>query len=239
MPERFSASVASKHIACHASANLELAIPGWTPPADEGSTVASSKGTDMHSVLEAAAVFSPREMQGLAEAMAYVAELRRKRRFTREVEAQGTGWWLTSKPHTRADLLLYTQDELHVVDYKFGRILVDPIGNSQGMYYSLAFLDRAPKAKGVHFHIVQPFVDNISSVFFTLNELDQFRLDCIAAETAVNAGSVTFTPNDHCTFCPANPHSRSAKGSPLCPAMMQLLYPHTQIDEDSILDSLT
>ena len=48
------------------------------------------------------------------------------------------------------------------------------------------------------------------------------------------AGDTTLVPNDHCTFCPANPHSRGDKGSPLCPPMMQKLYPF-DVDEDAIL----
>ena len=36
MPERFSASNAAKHMACPASANLELAIPNYQPPVDDG-----------------------------------------------------------------------------------------------------------------------------------------------------------------------------------------------------------
>lgn len=238
MAERFSASVAAKHLACPASANLELAIPGWTPPADDGSTAASIKGTDIHHILELSAAYTPREMEGIAEAMMYVAQLRQSRRFKLLTEAQSKGWWLQDEPGTTSDVVLYVQDELHVVDYKFGKIPVDVHGNTQGMYYALAFLPLAPKAKGVWFHIVQPFANNIEKVFFTLDELEQFRLDCIAAEAKIVAGDTTFQPSDACMFCPANPHTRGAKGTPMCPAMLDLLYPLPKTDEDAILDDL-
>lgn len=236
MPERLSASAASKHVHCHASANLELAIPGYTPPPAGGTTAASIRGTDMHEILERAGAYSAKQMAGIARAMAYVAGLRTQRRFKTLLEAHLTGWWLKSTPPTTADVVLYVQDQLDVVDYKFGEIPVEVQGNSQGKYYCAAALPLAPKAKGATFHIVQPFADNIESVFFTRAELQQFMDETARAEAAIAAGSVTFTPGDHCTFCPANPHTRGAKGSALCPAMLELLYPTPPIDEDEILD---
>lgn len=238
MAERLSASAASKHLGCHASANLELAIPGYQPPPRGGDTAASVKGTDIHELLEKAGAYTPKEMLGIAQAMAYVAELRQTRRFKMLREAKGSGWWLKSEPPTTSDVVLHVADELHIVDYKFGKIPVSVDDNDQGKYYALAFLPLSPKAKGVWFHIVQPFADNIEKVFFTLAELEKFRLDTIAAESAIQAGDTTFTPGDHCQFCPANPHTRGAKGSMLCPAMVQLLYPRPPLDEDAIFASL-
>ena len=84
---------------------------------------------------------------------------------------------------------------------------------------------------------MQPFADIYDSVYFTAAELEQFRLDTIAADDAIQGGDVTFGPSDACKFCPANPHSRGAKGSPMCPAMIKMLYPHP-LDEDAILDML-
>lgn len=234
--ERFSASVASKHIACHASANLELAIPDITLPGPSEDTAASARGTAMHLILEQAGAYTARQMLGIARAMQYVAELRMKRRFKILLEADGTGWWLTDTPRTKADVVLYVADEIHVVDYKFGTIPVAAAGNSQGKYYALAFAPLAQKAKGVWFHIVQPFADNIESVFFTAAELEEFKQETIAADVAIQAGSTKFGPSDACMFCPANPHGRGTKADKFCPAMMQVLYP-SNIDEDALLAS--
>ena len=239
MPERFSASVADKHLACHASANLPLAIPGWQNPPNDGDTKASVLGSNMHEILERSGEFTAKQMMWMAEAMMYVAELRTRRRFKMEREVSGEGWWLQQnpKPNTKADVLLYTRDELHVVDYKFGGIFVDANDNTQGKYYSLAFLSRAPKAKEVHFHLVQPPAKNFAEVVFSMQELEQFMQESLAAEAAILAGSTKFGPTVHgCKFCPANPHSRGAKGSPFCPAMMNLLYPRPKINEDAFLD---
>ena len=231
--ERLSASNAAKHMACHASANLEVAIPGYTPPVIED-TKASSKGTDMHEVLERSGEFTPKEQAAMAEAMAYVAELRQQRRFTQLLEAEGKGWWLQSQPGTKADVVLYVSDQLEVVDYKFGKIPVDVFDNAQLKYYALAFAPLAPKAAGVTVHIVQPLANNIESVWITAAELEQFKQESIAAETAILAGSVTFGPSDHCKFCPANPHGRGVKGKPYCPTLRQMYYPMT-LDVDDVL----
>ena len=224
-PRRLSASSAGMMVTCHASAHLELAIPGYTPPVDPDGQAANIKGTKIHKIMEDIGEFTPAEMLGIAKAIEYVANLRKGRRFKMLREAKSTGWWLPDEPGTTADVVLYVTDEIHVIDYKFGRIPVEADDNSQGKYYSLSFSPLAPKAKGVTFHVVQPFADNIDSTFFTTAELAQFQDETIAAHAAIQAGDTTFTPSDYCTFCPANPHSRARKGSSMCPAMMDLLYP--------------
>ena len=232
--ERLSASNAAKHMSCHASANLELAIPGWTEPT-ASDTKASARGTNMHTVLESSGEFTPSEQMAMAEAMLYVAALRKTRRFTQLLEAAGEGWWLKSKPKTMGDVVLYVADQLDVVDYKFGKIPVDVLDNKQLFYYALAFSFLAPKAKGVTVHIVQPLANNITSVWISTAELEAFRLESIAAEDAIEAGDTTFGPSENCKFCPANPHGRGLKGRPFCPAMMKMLYPSHALDVDDVL----
>lgn len=235
--ERFSASVAEKHVSCHASAHLELAIPGLQLPVEDRTIAnAANKGTMMHKFMEDVSVLSPKELLGLAQAIEYIATLRKKRRFKMLVEARGTGWWLSQTPNTSADVVLYVQDEIHIVDYKFGKILVEVDDNTQLKYYGLSFFPLAPKAKGVHVHIVQPFADNMDSVYFTRDELDEFRKETAAADAAIQAGSTKFNPTEKgCLFCPANPHGRGDKATHMCPVMLSILYP-PKVDEDSILD---
>lgn len=237
--ERFSASVAEKHVSCHASAHLEHAIPGLQLPVEDRTIAnAANKGTMMHKFMEDVSVLSPKELLGLAKAIEYIATLRKKRRFKMLVEASGTGWWLSKTPKTSADVVLYVQDQLEIVDYKFGKIPVEVEHNAQLMYYALAFYPLAPKAKGVTVHIVQPFADNLESVYFTREELDQFRKDTAAADAAIQAGSKMFNPTEKgCMFCPANPHSRGDKATIMCPVMMSVLYPD-KTDVDSVLDGI-
>lgn len=235
-PIRFSASYAAQFMACPGSANLELSIPGWVPPVRDETAGRKSEGTFMHDLLAQSASLKAKDMLHLAEAMAYVATLRRKRRFRMLVEETMVAEWLPSKPQTTVDVILHTRDELHVIDYKTGTIPVDAVDNAQALFYAATAAHLAPKAKFVTLHIVQPWAKTGSTVWeVTVQELNQFMTDAIATDLKITAGDTTLTPSDHCTFCPANPHSRGDKGSPLCPAMMQKHYP-LAFDEDDILN---
>ena len=235
MPERTSASVAARHLACHASANLELAIPNWVPPVeDRTKDNAANRGTAKHKMLEPIMRLPAKEVLGMARYLQYVADLRATRRFNVLVEHSVTATWLDSNPQTTADLVLYTQDEIHILDGKWGKIPVDVHDNAQLKYYAVCYAGLAPRAKGVTVHILQPAIDNFDSVFVDTNELAQFMVEMQEAEQKIQAGSTKFGPSDECKFCPANPHSRSQKGKPLCPEMLQLLYP-TYVDEAEML----
>lgn len=179
--------------------------------------------------------FTPAQMLAMGKAMVYVAELRRRRRFQIYNELKLEGWWLQSKPNTKVDVALVVSDELHIVDYKFGKIPVDVDDNKQLLYYALAASPLAPKAKGVTVHIVQTLIDNIEQVWVSKEELELFMQESIATEVAINAGDTSFNPTDNCKFCPANPHGRGIKGRPLCPALMSMLYPQHVLDEDDAL----
>jgi len=236
MTERFSASVAGRHMACHASANLELAIPNWTDPVRDETAGQKGVGTARHKMLEPIMELSPTDMMHMIRVQQYVLDLRRTRRFKVLIEEKVQATWLDSAPYTTADLVLYTKDELHVIDYKWGKIPVDVIDNEQLLFYDVCYAPLAPKAKQVTNHILQPYADNFDSWTVSAAELQKFMDHAIATEKAIAAGSLTFGPTDkHCTFCPANPHSRGDKGKPLCPAMMQILYPQNRMDEDEIL----
>lgn len=233
--ERLSASSASKHMACHASANLELAIPNWTPPEiDPNANNAANRGTAMHDTFASLMVLPVSDVKNFSDALSYVAEVRSRRRFQSLIEHEMRVDWLKTKPSTTADLVLYTQDEMHILDLKTGKIPVTAVENPQLLYYAATYGFLAPKAKGVTLHIVQPWADVMEEWYADAARIQQFMLDAKAAEFAIQQGSTMFQPGDHCTFCAANPHGRGAKGAPKCPAMMQLLYP-SFTDEAAIL----
>jgi Protein of unknown function (DUF2800) len=233
MPERFSASVAARHMACPASANLPLAIPNWTPPVVDRSPAASA-GTLKHEMLEPIMKLTQAEIQQFAVLLTYVSELRATRKFKVLVEEEVQAAWLNANSNTTADLVLFTADEIHILDWKWGRIPVEVVNNKQLLFYAACYAALSPRAKGVMLHIVQPPLGVAESWFASTTVIGDFMADAIKAERAIAGGDVTFGPSDNCTFCPANPHSRGVKGKPLCPAMMKLLYPdHT--DEDAIL----
>jgi hypothetical protein len=237
MPERFSASVAGRHIACNASANLDLAIPHWTPPIeDPDADNAANRGTEMHRIFAEAVTLPNTDTRCMAEALAYVSDIRTRRRFKVLSEQVVTAEWLSTTPPTCADLVLYVQDEMHIFDLKTGRIPVEAQDNNQLLFYAATYGPLAPKAEGVHLHIVQPWANNIETWFATTARLQQFMLQAKRAEKRIQAGSVAFSPGDHCLFCEANPHGRGAKGRPYCPAMMQMLYPQQPVDVEAMLD---
>lgn len=223
-------------MACHASANLEVAIPGYVAPVeDREADNAANRGTHRHEMLDPIMRLGRADVEGFAKILRYVADLRKTRVFKVLVEEKVKATWLTTEPETTLDLCLYTQDEIHVIDYKWGRIPVYAQGNEQCMYYGVSVSHLAPRAKGVYLHILQPAIDNFDMHFADTVELKQFMVDAQAAEAQIQAGDVTFGPSDHCKFCPANPHSRaSAKSDAKCPTMMRLLYPPV-VDEAEIL----
>lgn len=237
--EKFSASVASRHMGCSASADLEKAIPHWiAPEKDPDADNAANRGTKMHEVFAQAGAMSAKDMHMMGIAIEYTGVLRQKRRFRSLIEQPVEVEWLDSKPRTTADLVLYTKDEIHVLDLKTGKIPVEAMENSQMLYYAATYGHLAPKAAGVTLHVVQPWADNIESWFASAARIAQFMLDARAAERKILNGQLQFTPGDHCMFCPANPHSRAAKGRPFCPAMMELLYPEPKPDYAAMLEDM-
>jgi hypothetical protein len=221
-------------MACHASAHLELAIPNWSPPVVDHMAGAKGKGTRMHEMLEPLWELSVADMTHVVNVIQYVANIRAKRRFKVLVEEKVVADWLPSAPSTTVDLVFYVQEEIHIIDFKWGAIPVEVVDNKQLLYYARSYAHLAPKAKQVTVHIVQPYAGVFEAWDIDTATLAQFEAAAIVTDMAIQAGDTTFGPSDACTFCPAYPHSRSDKGKPLCPATMALLYPPI-VHEDEIL----
>jgi hypothetical protein len=224
-------------MACHGSANLELAIPNYVAPVEDRSVAnAANDGTNRHEIFAKVMDQTAGDLMKMASAIQYVADLRSTRRFKVLIEHKITAWWLQDKPSTTVDLALYTSDELHVLDLKSGKIPVPVHGNAQLKYYGACLSPLAPKAKGITLHVLQPWANGNDSVWVDNAEIAQFIVDTQATEAAIKAGDLTLSPSDNCQFCPANPHGRGLKGRPLCPVMLDLLYPSTRVDEDEMLN---
>ena len=226
MSERFSASVAGRFMSCTASADLDKVIPGWEPPIqDPDADTAANRGTLMHSLFAGVMDLPLADQKNFLKALEYVTEVQSRRRFKRLIEHNIEVDWLVKPSKTTADLVLYTKDELHVLDLKTGRIPVEAVGNRQLLFYAVTYAQFAPAAKSVSLHIVQPWADNCSEWTVTTEELSAFMDEARQAEKAIDSGQLTFSPGDHCLFCPANPHGRGGKGHPYCPELMDLYYP--------------
>lgn len=244
-------------MACSAAGNLDLAIPNWVEPVRNNRVGAKSKGHKIHELIADLITFQyettkldeegnevtsrvykngPKDLLYTAEILTYVSEIWSTRRFKVLSEEPMKAHWLDQPTDTTADLVLYTQDEMHIFDWKVGKIQVDAIDNEQLLFYAATYGILASKAKQITVHICQPWAGGMEEWVITTERLKQFIDDAVEAQRKVLRGDTTFGPSDHCTFCPANPHSRGDKGGPFCPAMMQVLYPTTGTDEEAILN---
>lgn len=238
MPERIAPSRAARLTKCSASGDLPTAIPGWVPPVVDQTKGAKGKGTEIHEALAAVVKHGGTDIDFMIEALQYFNEIRKRRRWKVAIEQEFTADFLDAGTPCYPDVVLYLQDEIHVFDWKTGGIEVDAFDNAQMKTYALCVAHLAPLAKEVHLHIVQPWArggSNMSEYIVSTEQLLKWRDELIAAEVAINTHQLVFSPGDHCTFCPANPHSRGDKGHPLCPAMLDILYPRV-VDEDAIIE---
>lgn len=242
--KKFSASQAERFIACHASADLETAIPGFIHPEqdpnaqpaipenlgyivemiekvslDTGSSKAASRGTMLHAVVATllAEFKTQGKFQQILDLFVKLNELMQKRRFKVLLEVEGVMDWLQNPTVTTADLVLYTADEIHVWDWKFGTMPVSPAA-LQLRLYGNAFKHLAPKAPGVTVHVGQP--GNYAALYYS-NEQLQHAQDLVTQhEGEVIAGDLSFNTGKQCEFCPASPFTRGAKGNISCTAFI-------------------
>jgi len=170
----------------------------------------------------------PRRLQFLADALERVADI------IDEMEAAGAddievlsevkkaATWLETAPKTTVDLIIRSKKlgRMEVIDLKMGEIEVSPIENEQLMYYAVTF--SAHLYAKVRLHIMQR--NNIDYWDVSQEKLTAWKEDMQSSEDKILGGDLTLTPGEHCKFCPANPHSRSDRGSKACPVMMTVLY---------------
>ena len=104
-------------MSCPGSADLEAAIPGYVSP-EKNENGRKGEGHRIHDLLASIITMPLRDVEKMVEALDYVAKLRRTRRFNVLAEESAVAEWLVSKPTTTVDLVLYVQDEIHVIDWK-------------------------------------------------------------------------------------------------------------------------
>lgn len=178
----------------------------------------------------------PRFILFLAEALEYVADLidEMEDDYTLLVEEKREADWLTTRPKTTADVILYDSKRFLVLDLKAGEIPVDATNNTQLMYY--AWTMGARDYSDAELHIMQR--NNFNSWIVSHERLEQWSEDMLDSERAILAGDLTLTPGAHCTFCPANPHGRGDKGNKACPVQLSMLYGErdVQVEEEAVLE---
>ncbi len=108
-----------------------------------------------------------------------------------------------------ADCLIMAPNELHIIDFKYGKgVPVDANNNSQMRLYALGALSAYQllyQFKTVHMHIVQPRINNISQETLEVNALRQWAEEVVKpkAQEATGEDGGKFSPGDWCRFCRA------------------------------------
>lgn len=132
------------------------------------------------------------------------------------------------------DLLLLQEatSEIHVIDYKFGRIQVDDAGeNYQGFFYAIAALDyfEKYKPKSVIVHFLQPRCDFITIETFSAKDIEMLREEMfkVYLRTLVEVNKREHIYNaDNCLYC---------WRKTICPAVIQTAKQTAlQYDPDAI-----
>ena len=125
-----------------------------------------------------------------------------------------------------ADCILIKGGTIVVIDYKYGQgIAVSAEGNTQMRLYGLGayqLLRDFYDIKIIETHIFQPRLDSISSDTITVEQLLAWAEDYVRprAELA-SKGKGTYTPGEHCRFCPHAGHCRE-----LTRQCMKAVYSH-------------
>lgn len=108
-----------------------------------------------------------------------------------------------------ADCLIMAHDDLHIVDFKYGKgVPVDAANNPQMRLYALGALSAYQllyRFKVVHMHIVQPRINNFSQETLGVDILKAWAADVVApkAQEAASKDGGAFNPGEWCRFCRA------------------------------------
>jgi hypothetical protein len=121
--------------------------------------------------------------------------------------------WVEGERGGSIDLIGVTEDHKTVVyvDYKFGRIGVDP-AKAQMLFYAVCaikdpkFTDMVSQAERIICAIVQPRAGGVKLHEMTAPELEGFEDRMAAAITQAQRPDAPARAGDHCLFCPAAPY---------------------------------
>lgn len=103
-----------------------------------------------------------------------------------------------------ADVLIVTNDMVHVIDLKFGAgVPVSAIKNSQLRLYGFGALNIFPNTKFVKMTINQPRLDSCDSEIIDKQELIEWGFDYVKprAELAIKGEGQLIASEDACRFC--------------------------------------
>ena len=224
-----SASGSKRWLSCTPSARLEATLPEQKKA--PGSFDHSAEGTLAHTLAEVKLRFQLNQI-GQEEYDNEVQKVKESEYYNEELEEYVDNYvvYVCSQisEHDRplfeqrvdfsdwvpdgfgtADVVLLSKHSIRVIDLKFGRgIPVSAIDNTQLRLYALGayakFKEEYPEIKEVHYTIVQPRLDSISSDVTTLTKLLDWANYYVKTKAKKAwTGTGEFVPGDWCQFCRA------------------------------------
>lgn len=105
-----------------------------------------------------------------------------------------------------SDVVIVGPNFIHIIDLKFGKgVAVSAINNTQLRLYALGALRKYMREgifTEVKMTIIQPRLDNISTDFISVKDLNDWALNYVKPRAALAiAGEGDLVPGDHCKFC--------------------------------------
>lgn len=105
-----------------------------------------------------------------------------------------------------SDVVIVGPDFIHIIDLKFGKgVAVSAINNTQLRLYALGAIRKFMR-EGIFIEtkmtIIQPRLDNISTDFVSVKDLNDWALNYVKPRAALAIeGKGDLVPGDHCKFC--------------------------------------
>ena len=233
-----SASGSERWLNCPPSARLEENLPGRYSNAAEEGTLAHAVAELMNMYnfskvmengftkkkfnaelanLEKNQLYSAEMLEHASTFSSYVSELYQEKKkkkkspliyFEHPIDFRG----YVPEGFGRGDVLLVSDDEIHIIDYKYGTgVPVSAENNSQMQLYALGAYDEfsfAGDYENAKLSIYQPRIDNFSDWDISFKELLGWAGTEVKtkAELAFDgAGDFNPSPKGHCKFCKAKP----------------------------------
>lgn len=164
---------------------------------------------------------SPKLIRFLADAVRYIYNLADLHEgAVVRTEDTRVAEWTQTKPKTSADVTINSPKRIDIVDLKTGTIPVEAFENEQLLYYLETYMEGTEVE--LYVHVIQPGNESVWEV--PAEYLENWRESVLWAEQRILDGDRSLNPGKHCQFCPANPFTKGERGTPNCPAQVEVLF---------------
>lgn len=210
MHSKFAPSKMSRIVACPGSVQLCEQVP------QRPTSVHAEEGTMLHSVMADLAergaydaTLSLDQKCLVNDAWEYICALREGLKDPQHMALFEAPVMLERAPEVwgTGDVVLYSNGHLHVADYKFGRTPVKAENNYQLITYGLGAMSlvaNSHEVTDVTLHIIQPRLDLIDPVTYSVAKMREFEVNIINAVATASGPEPALKPGaEQCRFCDA------------------------------------